>query len=231
MADAAALLQTLKKTFEAGDLTKAEEQLGQLKLVAFSSLKTSGALTSTGGAGTTSERQLVREMLELACYLSIRRKDMLSFERNVLQLKMYYNDQDSKSSDGKYQILGLYLLNLLAMDRIGDFHTELELIPLDDHENTYIKQPIKLERNIMEGNYAKILEAKKDMPEKDYGYIMDRLEDMVRVKIGASLERSYESLPAQEAANMLILPNVGKLQEFALQENERKQREALFQTR
>lgn len=225
MADAAALLQTLKKTFEGDDLAKCEEQLAQLKLLAFSSLKVSGALTSTGGAGAAPERQLAREMLEIACYLSIRRKDMQGFERHVAQLKMYTNGPQDPKSDGKYQILGLYLLHLLASDRIGDFHTELELISVDDHENSYIKQPIQLERHIMEGNYVKILEAKKDVPQKYYGYIMDRLEDMVRVKIGASLERSYETLPAQEAARMLILPDVGKLQEFALQENERKTRE------
>jgi len=226
MADAAALLQTLKKTFEGDDLTKCQEQLAQLKLLAFSSLKVSGALTSTGSAGATAERQLAREMLELACFLAIRQKDVQSLERQVSQLKMYTTGQQDIKSEQTYHILGLYLLFLLGADRIGDFHTELELISVDDHENKYIKQSINLERHIMEGNYAKILEAKKDVPEKYYDFLMGRLEEMVRVKIGASLERSYEYLPAKEAAKMLMLPDVGKLQEFVMAENEKKAREA-----
>jgi len=226
---AKALFVTFKATFEAEpcDLAKCEEQLGQLKLLVFSNLNTAGALTSTGGGGAAPERELARDMLEMACYLSIRRKEMSAFERHVAQLKMYYNDhqKDLKVSERKYPILGLYLLHLLASDRIGEFHTELELIPVDDHENQYIKQPIQLERNIMEGNYPKILEAKK-VTTKDTAYFMDRLEDTVRTKIGASLERSYENLPANEAAKMLILPDIAKLQEFVVTENERKQRES-----
>jgi len=58
-----------------------------------------------------------------------------------------------------------------------------------------------------------------------YAYFMERLIDMVRLKIGASLERSYEHLPAQQAAVMLILADVPALQEFAMKENERKARE------
>lgn len=229
---AKALFETFKKTFEAEpcDLAKCEEQLGQLKLLVFSNLNTSGALTSTGGAGNAPERELTRETLELACYFSIRRKDMAAFERHVSQLKMYYNDHEKglKPSEQRYIILGLYLLHLLASDRIGEFHTELELIPVADHVNKYINFPFQLERHIMEGNYAKILEAKKDMTFKTQysSYFMERLEETVRTKIGLSLERSYENLPANEAAKMLILPDIAKLQEFVVQENERKQRES-----
>jgi len=227
---AQALFDTLKKTFEAEpcDLAKCETQLSELKLVVFSNLNTAGALSAAGGGATLPERELARQMLELGCYLSIRRKEMQAFERNVAQLKMYYNDhqKDLSPSEKKYPILGLYLLHLLASDRIGEFHTELELIPVEDHANLYIKQPIELERHIMEGNYTKILEAKKDQPQMYYAYFMDRLEDTVRTKIGASLERSYENLPADKATEMLILPNIGKLQEFILEENQRKMRES-----
>jgi 26S proteasome regulatory subunit N12 len=222
MADAATLFQTFKKTFEAEpcDLAKCEELLGQLKLLAFPSL-------ASGKGASGPEQKMVVEMLELACFLSIRKEDMTGFDRHVAQLKMYYNDiQKGMPSDQKFKILGLYLLHLLASDRIGEFHTELELIAVDDHENQYIKQPIQLERHIMEGNYSKILEAKNTVPQKYCTYFMDRLEDTVRTKIGASLERSYTNLPVQEAAKMLILTDVGKLQEFAIAENERKQRES-----
>jgi len=222
------LFGKFKGAFEAEpcDLAASEEQLRQLKLLVFSGLCASGAL-SAAGAPATREQLLARETLELACLLSVRRRDLSGFERHVAQLKMYYNDhqQGLSPSEQKYPILGLYLLHLLASDRIGEFHTELELIPVDDYENMYIKQPIQLERYLMEGNYAKVLEAQKDVPKMYYAYFMERLIDMVRLKIGASLERSYESLPAQQAAVMLILADVTALQEFAVKENERKARE------
>ncbi|CAE8739500.1 unnamed protein product [Polarella glacialis] len=174
----------------------------------------SGILSAAAGDATSSKEQLlVRELLELACFLSIRRRDLSGFERHVSQLKMFYNDrqQNMQPSEQKYPLLGLSLLHLLASDRIGEFHTELELIPVDEAENIYIKQPVQLERCLMEGNYAKVLEAQKDMPKMYYAFFMERLIDTVRQKVGASLERSYQNLPAQQAAQMLILADVPAL--------------------
>jgi len=216
-----ALLDTFRNEFKSSscDLEKCSQLLGQLKLKIFS---TTGGLIPPGG----DERALAREILELACLLSIRRRDPPVFERHVAQLKLYYTDHGADApSEQKYPILGLYLLHLLASDRIGEFHTELELIPVDEHENKYIKQPIELERCLMEGNYAKILQAQKDVPDTYYPFFMERLMDTVRQKVGASLERSYEHLPAADAANMLILGGVPALQEFAMKENDRKARE------
>jgi len=219
------LFDSLKSAFEAEpcDLGKCEEQLAQLKILV---LAGSGAL---GAAGAASKEQLLaRETLELACFLSIRRRDLSGFERHIAQLKMYYNDPTVvEASKQKYPLIGLYLLHLLTSDRIGEFHTELELIPVDDYENLYIKQPIQLERYLMEGNYAKVLEAQKDVPQMYYSFFMERLIDTVRSKVGASLERSYEDLPVAQAAKMLILSDVAVLQEFCVKENERKAREEL----
>jgi 26S proteasome regulatory subunit N12 len=207
----------LKKAFEAEpcDLAKCEAQLVQLKLLLFAA-----------APGAPKDPALERETLELACFLSIRNRDLEGFERHVAQLKMYYDNKSiAAPSAQKHPIYGLYLLHLLASDRIGEFHTELELISVDDYDNVYIKQPIQLERYLMEGNYTKILEAQKDVPQMYYSFFMERLIDTVRQKVGASLERSYEHLPAQQAALMLILADVAALQEFALKENERKARE------
>lgn len=205
------------------DLEKCGALLAQLKLLVFSG----GALSAGGGEGAP-ERQLVRETLELACFLSIRRRDLAGFERHVAQLKMYYSDQQKglAPSGQKNQILGLYLLHLLASDRIGEFHTELELIPLDDYSDQHINQPIQLERYLMEGNYAKVLEATKSMAQHQ-AFFLERLVETVRLKVGASLERSYARLPAPQAATMLMLADVPGLMEFATKENERKQREEL----
>jgi 26S proteasome regulatory subunit N12 len=223
---AKALFDAFKAEFEKEpcDLAKCGEQLVQLKLLVLGS---SAALAAPSAQPEAQKAQtLARETLELACFLSIRRRDVQGFERHVSQLKMYYNDNPGnlQASEKKFVVQGLFLLHLLASDRIGEFHTELELIPLEDHGNLYIKQPIELERHLMEGNYAKVLEAQKDVPQMYYSFFMERLLETVRQKVGASLERSYEHLPVEQAAQMLILA-VAALQEFAIKENERKARE------
>eukprot|EP00933_Yihiella_yeosuensis_P074707 TRINITY_DN83736_c0_g1_i1.p1 TRINITY_DN83736_c0_g1~~TRINITY_DN83736_c0_g1_i1.p1 ORF type:complete len:281 (-),score=57.45 TRINITY_DN83736_c0_g1_i1:27-869(-) len=214
-ADMKSLFDQLKAAFDAEpcDLPKCETLLNQLKVLIFS--------------GSSKDQLLTGQTLELACFVSIRRRDLSGFERHVSQLKVFYTDHsDLKPSEQKHPILGLYLLHLLASDRIGEFHTELELIPVDEAEGSkYIKHPVLLERYLMEGNYAKILESQKDVPMTYYAFFMERLIDTVRQKVGASLERSYENLPAQQAAQMLILADVAALQEFVVKENERKARE------
>jgi 26S proteasome regulatory subunit N12 len=226
---AVALFNQFKAGFEAEpcDLGKCEEQLAQLKVLVFSGLSGGSLLCVSSGPDVMKEQLLARDMLELACFLSVRREDEQGFERHVAQLKMYYNDtaKNLTPSSQKHAIIGMYLLHLLASDRIGEFHTELELIPVDDYENPHFKQPIQLERSLMEGNYAKVLTLAKDIPQKYCSVFVKKLDDMVRLKVGASLERSYENLPAQEAAKMLILKDVPALQEFAMKENERKARE------
>jgi len=218
------LLATFRAAFEkagagSAGLDECDQHLAQLKLLVFAQLQS---------AGDANERLLARETLELACYLSIKRCDERLFERHVAQLKMYYTDQpDLTPSDEMYKILGLYLLHLLASDRIGEFHTELELIGIEKHENEHVRQPIQLERNIMEGNYAKILEAQKNVKDTYSPFFMERLIETVRSKVGASLERTYESVPAQDAAKMLYLPGVPALQEHAVRENERKSQEEM----
>jgi 26S proteasome regulatory subunit N12 len=223
---AKALFDTLKAEFEKEpcDLEKCSAQLAQLKLLV---LGNSAALAAPGAQPDAAKSQLLaRETLELACFLSIRRRDVQGFERHVSTLKMYYNDNPNQVSEKRFVVQGLYLLHLLASDRIGEFHTELELISMEDAENLYIKQPIQLERYLMEGNYAKVLEAQKDVPQMYYSFFMERLLETVRLKVGATLERSYDHLPVEQAAQMLILA-VAALQEFAIKENERKAREEL----
>jgi 26S proteasome regulatory subunit N12 len=196
------------------DLAGCEEMLKQLKVLLFTAIP----------SGVSDSQLLARQTLELACFLSMRRSDLKGFERHVVQLKAYYNDTKLQASENKYTILGLYLLHLLSEDRIGEFHTELELIPVDDYTSPAIRDPIQLERFLMEGNYIKVMEAHKNFPQKYASFLGAKLHDTVRQKVGASLERSYEHLPAQEAAKMLILKDVAELQEFAMKENERKAR-------
>lgn len=222
------LFDTLKKASEAQpcDIKKCDELLNQLKLLVFAGLQSGSLLSTGGGPDAAKEQTLTRDVLELACFLAFRRDepDIKSFERHVAQLKMLYNDPSLKPSEQKHQILGLHLLHLLSGDRIAEFHTELELMSGNEYENQFVKLPIQLEVFLTEGNYAKMREEMKKMP--PYCKTLNKqFDEMVRMKVGASLERSYENLPAQEAAKMLILNGIAELQEHAMKENERKARE------
>ena len=106
----------------AGDVIKVQELLSKLKLDI-------ARFDSTNPIATGCDSQellLARETLELAAIFSVSLKDIGSFERHVIQLKRYYNDFPnlSPASQRRPAIYGLWLLFLLFMDRIGEFHTE-----------------------------------------------------------------------------------------------------------
>jgi hypothetical protein len=74
-------------------------------------------------------------------------------------------------------------MRLLAKNNregLDAFHTELELIPLEQHKNIYIKKPIQLEQYMMEGAYNKVLSAKTDVPSEYYTYFMNMLTKTLR---------------------------------------------------
>lgn len=60
-----------------------------------------------------------------------------------------------------YQLLGLNLLFLLSQNRVAEFHTELERLPVDViRADPYVRHPLALEQYLMEGSYNKIFLAK-----------------------------------------------------------------------
>ena len=112
----------------------------------------------------------------------------MSFERNYLQLKTFYFDSNninsSSLSERQYPIIGLYLLFLLSSHRISEFHTELELIPLEQqHNNKYVSFSRQLEQYYMDGFYNKVLRASSDVPLPNYGFFMSLLSETVRYVI------------------------------------------------
>ena len=56
---------------------------------------------------------------EYATFLSVEKKDILEFERNICVLKSYYDEFDNTipKSANKQTILGLYLLYLLSYNK------------------------------------------------------------------------------------------------------------------
>lgn len=114
---------------------------------------------------------LARETLELGALGAIRQTDAHSFTRYYQQLQPFYDlERDSTSgkkidvkSSQRSKITGLYLLLLLSSGDGTSFHTVLEglveeasLKEKSVEDDPYIKYPVDLERNLMEGSYDKV---------------------------------------------------------------------------
>jgi len=76
------------------------------------------------------ECALARQAYECATMLSVEKKDIEEFERNIAVLKCYYDDFKGviPDSEKKNACIGLYLLYLLSFNKISQYHTEIELI-------------------------------------------------------------------------------------------------------
>jgi len=212
--------EQFKKAFTgAGDqLDLCLQLMTQLKiaLLDFSSLPPAA---TDGSATAQQELTLAREILEHGALLSIKTMDIPSFERYVAQLKVYYTDCAAHlpESQRQFPILGLNLLRLLAQNRIAEFHTELEQIPMAlQHSNVYIKFPAQLEQHIMEGSYNKVLSAKQDgLYAKEGMFFMDMLVDTVRDEIAECSEKAYASIKLADLQTLLMLGSEAELREFA----------------
>jgi 26S proteasome regulatory subunit N12 len=133
---------------------------------------------------------LARTVLELGAIASIRQTDAQTFTRYYQQLQPFYDlerhaglpgqsssEVDSTTSQ-RSKITGLYLLLLLSMGDSANFHTVLEGLVEEAslkggrvEDNPYIKYPVELERNLMEGSYDKVWRETKSerVPSEDFG--------------------------------------------------------------
>ena len=159
---------------------------------------------------------IARSMLEIGAFWSLECRDVFSFERYVAQLKSYYYDYAGimKESSYQYTILGLNLMRLLAQNRLGEFHTELETFPPEQLQNIYLKKPVSLEQFLMEGNYHKIFLSKEDIPDPYYALFIDILIDTIRGEIAACTEKAYAQLSVREALKLLMIESVDELNKF-----------------
>mmetsp|Transcript_45534 Transcript_45534/g.71344 ORF Transcript_45534/g.71344 Transcript_45534/m.71344 type:complete len:264 (+) Transcript_45534:25-816(+) len=210
----------LLKKFEDAALQKkdtdaASKLLTQLKvaMMSFSSLPGSTPVASA----KKDEIELARKAYEIACLLSIQLKDIPGFERHFSMVKSCYTDYTSilPESSEQYQLQGLNLMCLLAQSKIAEFHTELELIPVDKWEHPCIKFPIKLEQYLMEGSYPKVLASAGDLPAPSYHFFVSMLSGTVRDSIAESSEAAYESLPLADALKMLSMSGVEEMKDYA----------------
>ncbi|BCR87834.1 proteasome regulatory particle lid subunit rpnL [Aspergillus chevalieri] len=181
---------------------------------------------------------LAREVLEFGAIASIRQTDADTFTRYYQQLQPFYDLERHASTPGesagnmdfstsqRSKITGLYLLLLLSTGNSTNFHTVLEglveeasLNGKSVEDDPYIKYPVELERNLMEGSYDKVWRETKSerVPSEDFGLFSNVLVGTIRSEIADCSEKAYPSLPIFNAKNLLFLESEGAVIEFAQQ--------------
>lgn len=257
MSDLNTLVPELQNALERKQLDAANGLLSKAKRA----LLVQNALIPTPSTPT----QLVvvaRQVLELGALVSIRQTDAQTFTRYYQQLQPFYDlerhvdgpEQPSSqvdfSTSQRSKITGLYLLLLLSSGDSANFHTVLEGLVEEAslkggriEDDAYIKYPVELERNLMEGSYDKVWRETKSerVPDEDFGLfsnvsldslLLDALEifwaclltnlpqvliGTIRSEIADCSEKAYPSLPISNAKNLLFLESEGAVIEFAQQ--------------
>ena len=160
-----------------------------------------------GGQGEETEALvLYREALETAAQLAALRSDVEGFQRAMEQVKDVYEREGTAPSESLNHMRGLDLMCLLAQNRLGDYHMELERIPAADAASSiYLKWPIQLEQALMVGTYKRIFLAAANMPSPYFAPFFKQLLQTVRDEIAACFEAAYDRLSLAEAARLLFL--------------------------
>ncbi|GFS25548.1 26S proteasome non-ATPase regulatory subunit 8 [Elysia marginata] len=212
------IYQNLKRVWDTKppNLDKAGELLSKLKLAL-----TSVAFLPTNETSVSKQELLIaRDILEIGAQWAIAKKDIPAFERYMAQLKCYYMDykDDLPESTFKYQLLGLNLLCLLSQNRLAEFHTELERLPVKEiQSNIYIKHPVSMEQYLMEGSYNKVFLARGNVPADNYNFFIDILLNTIRDEIAGCIEKAYHRIGLSEAARMLFFESQKPMREYAAQ--------------
>ncbi|KAL5231763.1 hypothetical protein ABZP36_030539 [Zizania latifolia] len=213
------LFSRFKAAFARNDFDTSVSLLSQLKvlLTKFPSLPPSFQQTPNA----VEELKIARDIYEHAVVLSVKIEDQDAFERDFCQLKPYYMDTCGiiPQSPEEYPILGLNLLRLLVQNRIAEFHTELELLPVNALENACIKHAVELEQSFMEGAYNRVLSARQAVPHETYVYFMDLLAKTVRDELAGCSEKGYDYMSITEAKQMLMFSSDQELHEYITEEH------------
>ncbi|KAK2191945.1 hypothetical protein NP493_42g09054 [Ridgeia piscesae] len=214
--DAVTMYQTLTQEWNKRppNLDRCGEHLGKLKIA----LTYLTFLPTQDTSATKQELLLARDILEVGAQWAIAKKDVAAFERYMAQLKCYYLDyrDDLPESAYKFQLLGLNLLRLLAQNKLAEFHTELELLPIKElHQNVYIKHPVSIEQYLMEGSYNKVFLARGNVPAESYNFFIDILLNTIRDEIAGCIEKAYEKIVFGEAARMLFFESEKPMKTYA----------------
>ena len=141
-------------------------------------------------------------------------------------LKTIYLDYASISeSSEQWRILSLYLTHLLAANKITEFHTELEQIPVTARDtNQYLGFAIALEQYFMEGNYNKVREIMQHTPDSDFATCVSKLVSAISQEVARNMEQAYLSLSLSSAKELLMLNSDQELVEFVKRQEGREVR-------
>ncbi len=166
----------------------------------------------------TQERALGRQVLEQAVFLALKQQDKGAFQRQMAQLKPYYQDAAGlglPESELRMPILGLNLLFLLVENRLAEFHSELEHLTERERGNAYVSFPILVEQQLMVGSYHKVLESRTHTPHPGYAFFMGLLVDTVRDAVADCSESAYVRLGVAAAKDIMLLDSDAALAQYA----------------
>lgn len=206
----------LKAAYEAKNNTQCLTHLRNIRrdIIHFPSFLAPDATSAT----KLQEVMLTREYLEIGALVSIREKDLDGFESHFEQLRVYYTDAASvtgvQASERYHLLMGLHLMTLLVRSKIAQLHSELEMIPVDEHRNMFLRFPIGLERYMMEGSYNKLLHARSQVPSNEYLPIVEMLEDTVRHEVAACIPRTYNTISVAQARKLLMVSSDAQVQDM-----------------
>ena len=167
----------------------------------------------------------IGETFELGALVCLRLNKEEEFEGHVAMLKTIYLDYASiPESPEQWRILSLYLTHLLAANKITEFHTELEQIPVSVRSNQYLSFAIALEQYFMEGNYNKVREIKQHAPDSDFVACITKLVSAISQEVARNVEQAYLSLSLSSAQDLLMLGSTQELLEFVRRQEGREVR-------
>mmetsp|Transcript_6185 Transcript_6185/g.13203 ORF Transcript_6185/g.13203 Transcript_6185/m.13203 type:complete len:292 (+) Transcript_6185:45-920(+) len=226
MKPAVAQLRECAKMSGSSGFDAAKPLLTKLKIcmTRLPSLSPGSAASSSPSSGMTEELLLVREVYELAVAISLAGGDVSAFERNMTHLKSIYIDYANilPFSSELPLMLGLNLMRLLSQNRIAEFHTELEILPESLPSSSAasasskitlnelltappIAFPMRLEQDLMEGAYPRIVRSKETMPHALFGVFLEHLVETVRREVADCAEKAYERIDVAYAVKVLML--------------------------
>jgi len=201
------------------DLDECGKLLGRLKLALTQSHLEFLPTMSSGQVVDRKDILLARNILEIGALWAVAKKEPELFDRYMAQLKCYYLDYRTSGVDEsayKHQLLGLNLLRLLSANRLSDFHTELELLTIEDMQKSiYIKHPVQIEQYLMEGSYNKVFVARDSVPAASYKFFMDNLLNTIRDEIASCIEKAYEKISFTESMKMMYYDSRQQMQTYA----------------
>lgn len=168
------------------------------------------------------EYKLSLAFLEREMDFHLCNKDTKSFQQTFKKIKQFYFDfiPILGKSERRLYFIGLYLLHLLVNNKLTEFSTELEIIPIEDLNNHYINIPRLLNECFMEGKYKTVSEIKTQTDDQHYRFYLNKFNDAVRFEIVRSIEKSHDIIKINKLKYLLSFDTDEEMREYIRRECE-----------